>query len=185
MTDDEIIELYLQRSEDAITETKKKYHAYCQAIAYNILASFEDTEEVVADAYLQVWNSIPPTRPVQFKAFLGRITHNLAINRYRANTRQPHSELTEALGELEITQLEDPAEQAQRLALAEAVARFLRGLDPNARQVFILRYWYYDSLAAISRQTGIKETTLNSMLYRTRKKLKAYLKKEGWTIEKQ
>lgn len=185
MTDDEIVALFWQRSEDAIAEAKKKYHAYCQTIACNILASYEDAEEVVADTWLRAWNSIPPTRPVQLKAYLGRITHNLAINRYRANTRQPHSELTEALGELEITQLEDPAEQAQRLALAEAVARFLRGLDSNARQAFVLRYWYYDSLAAISRQTGIKETTLNSMLYRTRKKLKAYLKKEGWTIEKQ
>lgn len=185
MTDDEIIALYLQRSEDAITETKKKYHAYCQAIAYNILASFEDTEEVVADAYLQVWNSIPPTRPVQFKAFLGRITHNLALNRYRSSSRHRHSELTEVLGELGLAELDDPAELAQRGALAAAVSQFLGGLDQPTRTVFVLRYWNYDGLHAISQKTGIKETTINSMLYRTRKKLKAYLKKEGWSHEEQ
>ena len=183
MEDGDIIELYWQRSEDAIAETKRRYHPYCTTIVYHILGSFEDTEEVVADTYLKIWNSIPPARPRYFKAFLGRIAHNLAIDRYRAGGMKKYSSLSEVLDELEIAALEDPAEEAQRRALAEAVSRFLYGLDSQTRIVFVLRYWNYDSISAISGKTGIKETTINSMLYRTRKKLKAWLVKEGWNDE--
>lgn len=183
MEDRDIIELYWSRSEDAIAETKKKYHPYCISIAYNILASFEDTEEIVADSYFQAWNAIPPTRPVHFRAFLGRITHNLAINRYRANTRRRHSSLEDVLNELEIAELKNPEDTLEQKELTAAVSGFLRGLDPQTRNVFVLRYWYYDRLSTIGEKTGMKQTTINSMLYRTRKKLKAYLKKEGWIYE--
>ena len=180
MDDEAIIERYWRRDEAAIPETKRKYHAYCSTIAYNILSSFEDTEECVADAYLKAWDSIPPARPDHLKSFLGRITHNLAVDRYRATSRRKCCGLTEVLQELEITSLDDPEAEIQRMALKEAVSRFLRGLDPQTRRVFVLRYWYYEPVKTISRETGIRETTVNSMLYRTRKKLKTYLKKEGW-----
>lgn len=180
MDDEAIIDRYWQRDESAIEETKQKYHAYCTTIAYSILASFEDTEECVADTYMQTWNNIPPTRPVHFKAFLGRITHNLAVDRYRANSRNRRGGLTEVLRELEITSLEDPEEEVWRIALKDVVSGFLRTLDPQTRRVFVLRYWYYEPVKTISRETGIRAASVNSMLYRTRKKLKTYLTKEGW-----
>jgi RNA polymerase sigma-70 factor (ECF subfamily) len=182
MEDQNIIELYWQRSEDAITETKQKYGPYCTKIAYNILASFEDTEECVADTYLKLWDAIPPARPTNLKAYLGRITHNLAINRYRANSGRKHSSLRDVLTELQISELEDPAEEAQRKALADAVSAFLFTLKPDARKVFVLRYWNYDEISVISQKVGLKEATINSMLYRTRKKLKNYLEKEDWEL---
>jgi RNA polymerase sigma-70 factor (ECF subfamily) len=182
MEDHDIIELYWRRSEEAITETKQKYGPYCTKIAYNILASFEDTEECVADTYLKAWEAIPPTRPTCLKAFLGRVTHNLAINRYRANNSKKHSGLRDILTELQISELEDPAEEAQRKALADAVSEFLFTLKPDARKVFVLRYWNYDSISVISQKAGIREATVNSMLYRTRKKLKNYLDKEDWDL---
>ena len=182
MEDQDIIELYWQRSEEAITQTKQKYGPYCTKIAYNILASFEDAEECVADTYLRLWEAIPPARPANLKAFLGRITHNLAINRYRANSRRIRSNLNEVLTELQITELEDPAEEIQRRALAAAVSEFLLSLKPDNRRVFVLRYWNYDAISVISKKVGLKEATVNSMLYRTRKKLKNYLEREGWNL---
>ena len=93
MKDSEIVELYWNRSEDAISETKEKYGWYCTSIAYRMLSSIEDSEECVSDTYLQAWNSIPPNRPDNLKAYVGKITRNLALNRLRANTTQKRGEV--------------------------------------------------------------------------------------------
>ena len=81
MEDSGIIDLFFQRSETAIENTSKKYGFYLSSIAYRILNSLEDSEEIVDDTYMRAWNAIPPTRPKVLKHFLSRITRNLSLDR--------------------------------------------------------------------------------------------------------
>jgi len=102
MEDDEIIKLYWERDEKAITETSKKYGAYCNSIAKNILKDLEDVKECVNDTYFQTWNSIPPHRPTPLSTYLGKITRNLSFNRYKKNKtkKRGRSQITLVLDEL-------------------------------------------------------------------------------------
>ncbi len=88
MDDQQIVDLYWVRTENAISETAHKYGRYCHYIAYNILHNDEDSEECVNDTYLKAWNIIPPQRPNKLSTFLGKITRNLALDRYKYNSRQ-------------------------------------------------------------------------------------------------
>lgn len=182
MEDSKIIALYFQRSQAAIAETKNKYGPYCTAIAYNILASFEDAEECVADTYLKTWESIPPNRPQRLKGYVGRIAHNLAINRYRANNSQKRGQLSQILAELQVVSLEEPQDVLERKQLAEKISEFVRNLPTQKQKIFVLRYWYYDSITAIGDATGMKPERVKTELYRMRQKLKAYLEKEGFSL---
>ena len=88
LTDDEIIDMYWERNENAINETDKKYGNYLFTIANNIVNDKMDCEECVNDTYLGTWNRIPPTRPNIFKVFLSKIVRNIAISKYRRNSAQ-------------------------------------------------------------------------------------------------
>ena len=166
MEDEKILGLYRQRNEAAISATGEKYGGYCHAIAYNILASREDSDECVWDTWLRTWNAIPPAQPKSLKSFVGRITHNLAIDRYRYNQRHAGTAMEEVLAELRVEALSEPEETAE----AEDLRKF------------VLRYWYVDSIAEISRKTGLKETRIRTELYRMRKKLSTHLEKEGYIL---
>ena len=179
MEDEKIIALFFDRDERAIFETREKYGPYCTAIAYNILSSFEDTEECVSDTYLRTWNSIPPNSPRSLKGYVGRITHNLALTMYRRRTAKKRNVITEVLEELQIPSLEDPVETTERKETARLISDFLRALPAEKRRIFVLRYWYYETIPSISRTTGWKETRIKSELSRTRKKLKKHLEQEG------
>lgn len=184
MEDSKIIGLYFDRSEDAIAETKAKYKSYCTKIAYNILASYEDTEECVSDTYLQTWNAIPPSRPNSLKAFVGKITRNLSLNKLKANSAKKRGEAALVLDELQVASLETPYDEMEKKMLAEAITRFLRTLSPVRQQVFVLRYWYFEPISTISQKTGWKENSVKSELYWLRNKLRLYLEKEWFPIEK-
>ncbi|MBQ9268730.1 MAG: RNA polymerase sigma factor [Oscillospiraceae bacterium] len=179
MEDEKIIALFFDRDEQAIFETREKYGPYCTAIAYNILSSFEDTEECVSDTYLRTWNSIPPNCPRNLKGYMGRITHNLALTMYRRRSAKKRSVITEVLEELQIPSLEDLVETAERKETARLISDFLRALPAEKRRIFVLRYWYYETIPSISRTTGWKETRIKSELSRIRKKLKKHLEQEG------
>ena len=181
MEDEKIIDLFFERDERAIYETREKYGPYCTAIAYNILSSFEDTEECVSDTYLRIWNSIPPNRPRSLKGYVGRITHNLALSMFRKRNTKKRGVIREVLDELQIPDLSDPAETAERKETARLISDFLWTLPVENRRVFVLRYWYYETIPSISRATEWKETRIKSELSRTRKKLKHYLEQEGVT----
>ena len=88
MEDDKIIELFLARSEQAITELDKKYGSVCQNISYNILNNRQDAEECVNDAYLGTWNAIPPQHPNPLLTFVCKIVRNSSIMRYRTNNER-------------------------------------------------------------------------------------------------
>jgi RNA polymerase sigma-70 factor (ECF subfamily) len=183
LEDERIIELYFERSEDAIKETKIKYNSYCTKIAYNILASFEDTEECVSDTYMHTWNAIPPSKPNDLKAFIGRITRNLSLNRLKANSAKKRGEIALILDELQISSLETPYDEVEKKMVADSITRFLQTLAPVKQQIFVLRYWYFESISAISQKTGWKKASIKSELYRLRSKLKSHLEKEGFYDE--
>lgn len=183
MEDMQIIQLYFSRSETAIVETDKKYGSYCYSISYNILSDREDARECVSDTYLAAWRAIPPRQPKVLAAFLGKITRNLSLDRWRSAHRQKRGggEVVLALEELGECASEDQSVEAalERKQLARVFNRFLAELPETERRVFLCRYWYLDSVATIAGYFGFTESKVTSMLHRTRKKLRIALEKEG------
>ena len=184
MTDEQILELYFQRSEAAVQATIRKYEDYCFRIAWNILRSREDAQECVNDTWYAAWKSIPPARPVCFRLFLAKIVRNCALNRYQANRAKKRGG-----GQMEILleELEEcvPAKQdveSELLAgeLRQLLEDFLKKQPQREAALFIRRYFYAEGLGEISERFGIRENHAAVLLARTRKKLKKYLEREGY-----
>lgn len=184
MEDSIIIDLYWMRNESAISETAAKYGPFCYGIAWNILSCKEDSEECVNDTYMQTWNTIPPQRPQYFQAFIGRITRNLAINRYNFLNREKRggSVITVALDELHecITPGSSVEVSVENTLLGDSIGAFLNKITPLERIIFVRRYWFLDSICEISAQCNLTETNVSTILHRLRKKLRAHLRKEGF-----
>lgn len=182
MEDQQIIKLYWQRSESAIAETEKKYGGYCQTIAYNILYDHEDARECVNDTWLHAWNVMPPKKPQRLAAFLGKITRNLSLDRYRERNRKKRGggETEILLSELAqcVPSYDNVSREADHAALVACINRFLERLPKEKRRVFLLRYWYGAPVKKISEETGLSENKITSLLFRLRKKLKAFLEQE-------
>ncbi len=186
MDDSNIIELFLSRSERAITESETKYGAYCQSIAENILGNREDARECVNDTWLRAWNCIPPELPRCLCAFLGKITRRLALDRYRTQNRTkriPNAALC-ALDELSecLADKNDTENAFSAKLLGEALDRFLETLPKKERDIFLCRYYFLYSTDTIARRHGIRENYVRNLISRTRKKLKNYLEKEGFPV---
>ena len=184
MEDLQIIELYLARDEAAIKETDAKYGKICFQIAHNILNNFDDSEECVNDTYLSAWNQIPPTRPNYFMAFLCKITRNLSLKRLQFLTAEKRtSEATVSFNEIEGYVSDNQLRiDLDGIQLGMLLSQFLRMEKPDARNVFIRRYWFFDSVGEIAVRYSFSESKVKSMLYHTRNRLKDYLKKEGVAI---
>ena len=184
MNDKNIVDLYFNRDEEAITQTDQKYGRYCYSIAYNILMSREDAEESVSDTYMTAWSAIPPRRPSVLATFLGKITRNLAIDRWRerAATKRGGGEVTLALEELEdcVAGRQNVEMEYERKELIRAYVKFLDALPVTERRVFLCRYWYVDSVEAIAEKFGFSQSKVKTMLYRTRAKLRKQLAEEGY-----
>ena len=185
MEDSRIIELFNSRDEAAITETERKYGAYCRCVALNLLGVHEDADECVNDALHAAWNAIPPERPSALRAWLGRITRNLSLDRWKAGRTQSRGAGMETLlGELDecIPDHRGPEQAAEERVLAECVSAFLRGQTADNRYIFLRRYWYGEDIAAIAKRLDCGESRVKSALFRTRKALRAFLEKEGITV---
>ena len=183
MEDQGIVELFFDRSEQAIVETDKKYGGYCYAIAYNILSSLEDSEESVSDTYLTAWNTIPPRKPNLLNAFLGKITRHISIDRWRKLSAQKRGgrEMILALDELgECVDTQGLEAEISQRELTRILNRFLMSLPETERNVFLCRYWYLDSIETIVKITGFSQSKVTSMLHRTRGKLRKKLSQEGY-----
>lgn len=184
MDDNTIIQLYWDRSEQAIAETDTKYGTYCYSIAYNILTNREDAEESVSDTYMAAWKAMPPRRPSILSSFLGKITRHLSIDRWRSRNayKRGGGEIILALEELgDCVSGEESAEGVLlRKELAARINRFLDALPEVERSVFLCRYWYVDSIADIAEHFGFTQSKVKTMLSRTREKLKKMLEKEGY-----
>ena len=183
MDDQGIVALFFDRSEQAIAETDKKYGRYCYAIAYNILSSREDSEESVSDTYLTAWTTIPPRKPNFLNAFLGKITRHISIDRWRRRDAQKRGgrETILALDELgECVDAHGLEEETSRRELIRVLNSFLAALPESERNVFLCRYWYMDSIQAISQVSGFSQSKVTSMLHRIRGKLRKVLSEEGY-----
>lgn len=176
MDDSAIITLYESRDEAAIDATARQYGRLCVAIAQGILGSREDAEECAADAYLRLWNAIPPAKPQLLSAYLGRIVRNIALN--VAEKRQAQKRCGEVLPLLEELGECLPAEEPEG-EINAILDRFLAGLPDDNRRLFLRRYWYCDSTRTLARRFGLGEGAVKLRLYRMREALRAELKKEG------
>ena len=183
MEDHEIVALYWARNERAIAESDQKYGAYCRKVAYNILRDREDSAECVNDTYLRAWDAMPPQRPSRLRAFLAAITRNLSLDRCRAAgaAKRGGKQLALALTELEEA-IPSGGSVADDLALADLLDRFLAGLSPEDRKIFLRRYWYMLSVREIARGMGLGESKVKMSLLRSRRTLKAQLEREGYTV---
>ena len=182
MQDEQIIDLYWSRSEDAIACTEQKYGAYCSSIAWHILFNDEDTEECVSDTWLHTWRAIPPTRPMVLKAFLGKITRNLALNYYekRHASRRGNGDVPACLDELAecVAAPGRSDEVVERSVITETINRFLAGLPADDRKLFVQRYWYALPVKDIASAAGLGESAVKMKLSRMRGKLKTMLETE-------
>ncbi len=186
MDDKQIVDLYWERSEAAIAETDKKYGRYCHYIAYQILYSDADAEEIVNDTYLKTWNTVPPNRPDPLKPYLGMITRRLACNAYEAKHAKKRGghQLSLVLDELSecIPDGNSGEDIEESVALRDALNRFVRSLPSKTQKIFVRRYWYASPVSEIAEAYGMKENHVSVLLYNTRKKLKGFLSKEGFEI---
>ena len=183
MDDKQILELYSERSETAISETADKYGKYCHYIAYNILYNIQDSEECVNDTYLKAWQTIPPHYPNKLSTYLGKITRNLALNRYKYYNRQKRGEgQTElVLDELLecVPAAESPEQAVEEKILVEVLNRFLDDLPEEKMKIFMRRYWYMSPIKEIADDLEMGESKVKMILSRSRSKLKQILEKEG------
>lgn len=180
MEDNRIIELYFNRDENALTQTRECYGKQLNALAFRILQSKEDAEECENDTYMKAWSSIPPQKPQHLFAYLAKICRNTALNMAeKANAEKRNAvivELTKELSEClpDNSSLEKTAENE----LGEIISAFLKTVSRDNRMIFIRRYFLSETIADISKALGISESKVKSSLFRTRNKLRDYLSKE-------
>ncbi len=186
MEDKGIIQLYWDRNDQAIKITADQYGYYCKRIAQNILNNEEDAEECVNDTYLNAWNAMPTHWPEQLATFLGKITRNLAFNRYKYNHTQKRGggEITLVLGELTdcVSDKDDVEQIIDRQELEKAINLFVRSLSTDKRNIFVRRYWYADSVTKIANDNGMLQGSVSKALERMRKQLKVYLTERGFEL---
>jgi len=183
MKDSAIVDLYWQRSEQAISETDQKYGRYCHTIAYNICGNSEDAEDCVNDTWFTAWNSMPDKRPGVLSTFLGYITRNHAIDCFNAMRAQKRGggEMPLALNELAEcipARSANPSQELEAKELAAAIRIFVGALPEKERRMFIARYWFLLSVSDISERMNVSQSKTKTTLYRTRNKLYRYLQKE-------
>ena len=181
-----IVDLYWQRSEEAITESNEKYGTYCHTIANNILENHQDSEECVNGTWLQSWNAMPPQRPNKLSAFFAKITRNLAINRFheRKAEKRGGGRAQVAMDELSecIASSSDTEGEFSRKELEKDINRFLHSLPKRDCDIFMNRYFFVETTRNIASQFNMKESNILLILSCTRKKLRDFLKEEGYTI---
>lgn len=182
MDDKDIVTLYHQRDERAIRESERKYGSYCRSIARNLLDAREDAEECVSDTWYAAWTRMPPELPQCLRAFLGRITRNLSISRFRANRAHKRYDGMEVL----LSELDDCVpdargveETADRNRLSGLISGWLDALPEDDRALFVRRYWYGDAVKDLAQRQGCTANQMAQRMLRLRRELKAFLESEG------
>jgi RNA polymerase sigma-70 factor (ECF subfamily) len=189
MDDAAIVELYRNRDESAISETRGKYNAYLTKIAFNAVGNTQDSEEVVSDTYLKAWNSIPPHAPEMLSTYLGKIARELSIDVFRKRSRQKRgSQYALSLSELEDCVADssrgNPEQEYEAKLLTEQIDAWLATLPKQTRDVFVGRYYFMDSIKIVAFNHDITVANAKVVLHRARKELKLHLQKEGFWYEK-
>lgn len=180
MKDQDIIDLYFARDEQAIRETDVKYGGLCMQVSMNILESKPDAEECVSDTYLKTWNSIPPTRPSSLCAFVCRIIRNLSLNRLRDMRREKRNrDVTLSLEELEAC---IPMPDEDKNELSYLLNAFLEAQGEVDRVLFVGRYWFHCSVSDLAGRLGLTANAVSLRLHKTRERLRAYLTERGYRV---
>ena len=178
MNDERIIELFFERSEQAIKELDGKYSKVFRSLSFKILNNHQDVEECVNDSYLGTWNAIPPAKPNPLLAFVCKIVRNISLKRYEQNTaakRNSYYDVAmEELGDCLASTTTIEEEIAER-ELTEIIESFLDSLSKENRVIFLRRYWFSDTYADIAKQVGLTEKNVSVRLTRIRKELREYL----------
>ncbi len=186
MEDESILALYEARSEQAISETERKYGRYLSAIAARIVIDPADVSEILNDTYVAAWNAIPPAHPDKLSLYLGKITRRFSLNRIRLKNAEKRGGGSADLcfEELEevLTGENDPVLALEEKELTRILDSFLSSLPDAERRVFVCRYWYFDPVGEIAARFGFSESKVKTMLLRTREKLKKRLEKENYPI---
>ncbi len=182
MDDNKILDLFWERSDNAITETSAKYGKYCNNIAMQILHNMLDAEECVNDTWLHAWNSIPPSRPTLLQAYLGKICRNLSLDRWKRNNAKKRGGsqvelMLEELGDC-VASSESVETEVETKVISELISKFLREQSEMNRWLFIRRYWYGDSIGDLAKKTKFTESYVKTSLFRLRQKLKKCLEEE-------
>lgn len=184
MRDEEILELYYNRNEQAIVETDNKYGNYLASIAGNILRCNEDVEETLDDTYMRAWKRIPPTRPQIFRIFLGKITRNIAFNKFESmNAKKRGSgEIVAVLDELEecIPDSSDVEGVILGSELSQIIRDFVNELPEREACLFSCRYFYTEDIKTIARKFDMTTNNVSVTLSRLRSKLQRRLVREGY-----
>ncbi len=182
MIDEKIIEFFNARSEQALVEIDKKYGKLCHSVSFKILNNRQDAEECVNDAYLGVWNKIPPEHPDSLRAYLCRIVRNISLKLYHRRTAaKRHSEYEVALEELEDCLPDSNTVEAEieTAELTQVIENFLDSLSKESCVIFMRRYWFSDSCREISERVGLTEKNVSVRLTRIRAQLRDYLTERG------
>ncbi len=183
MDDASILDLFWARSEQAISETDRKYGRMCADIAEGIVFDIQDARECVNDTYLGLWNAIPPARPNVFSSFIAKITRNIAMKKITyMNAKKRSAKATTSFSELdECVAAPDRIEyEAETIELSRCLESFLKNLDYESRNIFLRRYWFFDSIEDISKRFNVSQSKIKSQLFRLRKKLRKHLAAEGY-----
>ncbi len=183
ISDEQIIDLYFDRNEQAISETDNKYGGMLFTIAHNILCDPLDCEECKNDAYLGIWNAIPPSRPAMFSAFISKIMRNVVANRYRDKTRQKRipSELTVSLEDLgEVLYSENsPEREYEAKELGKVIEKYIQSLTERQRFIFMERFYFVKTIDQIAKEYGIPSATINREISKIKQGLKIHLEENG------
>lgn len=186
MNDANIIALLFDRKEQAIAELSETYGEYCFRIAYNILSNKQDSEECVNETWFNTWRSIPPKRPQSLKLFLSNIVRNLSFDKYRSKNRQKRGGAAidtalDEIGEI-IADTKTVDDEISYKELVQSINTFLRGLQERERNIFLRKYYYVETNQCIAERYSISVKNVNTILSRTRQRLKAHLEKEGFWL---
>ena len=181
MKDQDIVSLYFDRNQNAIKYSQAKYGGYCMSVSMNILQSRPDAEECVNDTWVKAWQTMPPQKPNNLKAFLGKITRNLSIDRYRSlHASKRNIDLEIAMDELgDAIPMPDDTDENLLCGLLD---EFLRSLPQTDCRLFLGRYWYGHSVATLAGHYGMSANTVSQHLYQTRQKLKVFLGERGYSV---
>ena len=183
--DREIIDLFFDRDERAVSEAGGKYGNMCRAVAYGILGSEVDAEECVSDAMLKAWQNIPPEKPDSLGAWLGRVTRNAALSLWRReNSSKRNGGVRVLLDELEdcLPSSDNVEKTVEARELSEIISRWLRTLDKSDRDLFVRRYWYCVPLKTLAAEAGVSPSKLAGRMFALRAMLRRELEKEGITV---
>lgn len=185
MKDEQIIEMLFERDEVALREAEKKYLDFCHTVASNILSLREDREECINDMLLALWNNIPPEKPQSLKSYIAKILRNLALKRSRSNNVWKRCANYMTMGDEFLELIPDTCDLCEQFEAARAgriINEFLETLPEHECDVFVLRYYYGENVAAVADDMGFTVGKVKSILMRTRRKLADKLTKEGIII---